>query len=249
MAGHSKWANIKHRKAAMDAKRGKLFTRLLREVTVAAREGGGDPDANPRLRNAISDARGSNVPNDNIERAIKKGTGELEGASYEEVVLEGYGPSGVAILIEAMTDNRNRTVSDIRHLFSKHGGNLGESGCVAWMFDRRGYFSVSADAMGEEEFMELALDLGVDDIAIEEGRYEMYATPEDYLEIKEALEAREVPLEVKQLAMIPQSSVAVDDGKAPQVLQLTEALEDHDDVQNVWANFDIDENVLAGSAE
>lgn len=249
MAGHSKWANVKHRKAAVDARRGKLFTRLLREITVAARLGGGDAEANPRLRNAIADARSNNVPNDNIDRAIKKGTGELEGGSIEEIVLEGYGPGGVAILVEAVTDNRNRTVSEIRHLFSRQGGNLGESGCVAWMFDRRGFFSIDRDSLTEEELMELALEVGVDDFSIEESSYELYTSVDDYLQIKEELGAREVALEAKQLAMIPQSYVEVDADKAPQVLRLMEALEDHDDTQDVWANFDIDESLLMASSE
>lgn len=244
MAGHSKWANTKHRKAAVDAKRGKLFTKILREVTVAARMGGGDPDGNPRLRSAIQDARSNNVPNDNIERAIKKGTGELEGASYEEVSYEGYGPGGVAVLVEAMTDNKNRTVSEIRHLFSKHGGNLGENGCVAWMFDRRGSFFIERSSIDEEAFMELALELGAEDFVIDEDGYQLYTAPEDYMAVREALEAREeLEVSVKQLAMIPQSQVHVEE-EAPAVLRLMDALEDHDDVQHVWSNFDIDAEVL-----
>lgn len=249
MAGHSKWANVKHRKAAVDARRGKLFTRLLREITVAARLGGGDAEANPRLRNAIADARSNNVPNDNIERAIKKGTGELEGGSIEELVLEGYGPGGVAVLVEAVTDNRNRTVSEIRHLFSRHGGNLGESGCVAWMFDRRGFFSIDKDSLTEEELMELALDVGIDDFSIEEESYELYTSVDDYLRVKEDLMSRDVGLESRQLAMIPQSYVEVGAEKAPQILRLMEALEDHDDTQDVWANFDIDESLLMAHSD
>lgn len=246
MAGHSKWANTKHRKAREDAKRGKLFTRILREVTVAARLGGGDPDANPRLRNAIDDARSNNVPNDNIDRAVKKGTGELEGGSLEEIVLEGYGPHGVAVLVEAVTDNRNRTVSEIRNLFSRGGGNLGESGCVAWMFDRRGYFAFERDAMTEDEAMELALEVGAEEIEMGEDHYEMYTSVDAYHPILEALEDREVEIAAKELAMVPQSYVAVADEDAPQTLRLMEALEDHDDTQSVWANFDVDESVLAG---
>ena len=245
MAGHSKWANVKHRKAREDAKRGKLFTRILREVTVAARLGGGDPDANPRLRNAIDDARSNNVPNDNIERAIKKGTGELEGGALEEIVLEGYGPHGVAVLVEAVTDNRNRTVSEIRNLFSRGGGNLGESGCVAWMFDRRGYFAFDRDAMTEDEAMELALEVGAEDFEAADEQYEMYTSVDAYHPILEALEERGVEIAAKELDMVPQSYVAVGAQDAPQTLRLMEALEDHDDTQNVWANFDVDENVLA----
>lgn len=248
MAGHSKWAQIKHKKAVTDARRGKLWTKLLREVSVASRLGGGDPAGNARLRSAIVEARAANIPNDTIDRAIKKGTGELEGASYEEITYEGYGPGGVAVLVEAMTDNRNRTVAEIRHLFSKHGGNLGESGCVAWMFDRRGYFAVARDAMDEERFVELALELGVDDIATEEDSWEIYTAAEDYARVDDALAAREVAVEVKELAMIPQSSVRVEQERAQQTLRLMEALEDHDDVQHVWANFDVDERVLSAES-
>ncbi|MFP3940044.1 MAG: YebC/PmpR family DNA-binding transcriptional regulator [Thermoanaerobaculia bacterium] len=248
MAGHSKWAGIKHKKAAIDAKRAKRWTKLIREVMVSARLGGGDPEFNPRLRSAVADAKADNVPNDTIDRAIKKGTGELEGESYEEVAYEGYGPGGVAILVEAVTDNKNRTVSELRHLFSKHGGNLGENGCVAWMFDRRGYFAVEADAADEEELMELALELGVDDIASGEEVHELYSSPEEYARIRAELEERGLPLAAKELAMIPQSTI--DPGEhAGAVLRLAEALEDHDDVQHVWANFEVDEAVLAAHGE
>jgi YebC/PmpR family DNA-binding regulatory protein len=243
MSGHSKWAGIKHKKAAIDAKRAKRWTKLIREVMVSARLGGGDPDFNPRLRSAVNDAKADNVPNDTIDRAIKKGTGELEGESYEEVAYEGYGPGGVAILVETVTDNRNRTVSELRHIFSKHGGNLGESGCVAWMFDRRGYFVLGSEALGEEAFMELALDLGVDDIAMDDV-YEMFTTPEEYNRVRDDLETREIPVEVRELAMIPQSTVELGEN-AGAVLRLVDALEDQDDVQNVWANFEVDEQVLA----
>jgi YebC/PmpR family DNA-binding regulatory protein len=250
MAGHSKWAQIKHKKAVTDARRGKLWTKLLREVTVAARLGGGDLDGNPRLRSAVQDARAANVPNDNIDRAIRKGTGELEGASYEEVVYEGYGPAGVAILVEAMTDNRNRTVAELRRLFSKNGGNLGDSGCVAWQFDRRGYFSLPRSAMGDEALMELALALAVDDIAIGEEQYELFTSVEDYNRVREELEAREAPLESKELVMVPQSTVEVEDPEqVAQVLALVDALEDHDDTQDVWINLELDAAaVLAAQA-
>ncbi|MEM7048735.1 MAG: YebC/PmpR family DNA-binding transcriptional regulator [Acidobacteriota bacterium] len=249
MAGHSKWAGIKHKKAIIDAKRGKLWTKLLREVTVAARLGGGDPTGNPRLRSAIQDARGANCPNDNIDRAIKKGTGELEGAEYVEVTYEGYGPGGVAILVETMTDNRNRTVAEIRHLFSKNAGNLGESGCVAWMFDRRGLFAIAREGLDEDAFMELAMELEADDFSTDGESYEMFSSVEDYIRIREQLEDRSVQLEVKQLAMIPQSTVRIEDEKqASQLVRLLEALEDHDDVQSVWANFDIDDSLLAQAA-
>jgi YebC/PmpR family DNA-binding regulatory protein len=247
MAGHSKWANIQHRKAAVDQKRAKRWTKILREVTVSARLGGGDPDANPRLRSAIQDARTDNVPNDTIDRAIKKGTGDLEGVSYEEIVYEGYGPGGVAVIVEAMTDNRNRTVAEIRHVFSRFGGSLGESNSVAWMFDRRGYFEIERTAMSEEEVMELALEVGVEDIETEGESYELYSSFEDYATVREELEKREVALVTKQLAMVPQSSVEVEGGSARTALKLLDALEDHDDVQHVWANLVVDEEALAAA--
>ncbi len=248
MSGHSKWSTIKRKKGAADAKRGKIFTRLLREVTVSARLGGGDPAGNPRLRAAIQESRANNVPNDKLERAIKKGTGELEGMALDEVVYEGYAPGGVAVLIETLTDNRNRTVSEVRHLFSKHGGSLGENGCVSYMFDQRGYFLVDAGAMDEEAFMELALELGADDIATDKGGYEIFTAPEVYSEVREALAERQVPIVNGELAMIPQTLVQLDGGKLPKVLRFLEAMEDLDDVQNVWTNFDADEEVLASSA-
>ncbi len=245
MAGHSKWAQIKRKKAVTDARRGQLWTKLLKEVTVAARIGGGDPSGNARLRTAIQDAKASNVPNDNIDRAVKRGTGELEGVSYDEVTYEGYGPGGVAILVEGLTDNRNRTVADLRHLFAKNGGNLGDSGCVAWMFQKRGFFAIEKGSMSEEEFMELALDLDVADIAIEDETYEIYSEPDDFAAIREQLEQRAVPLVAKELAMLPTNQVDVAADKAPTVLRLMESLEDHDDVQNVWSNFEIDAGLLA----
>lgn len=244
MAGHSKWAGIKHKKAVIDAKRAKRWTKLIREVMVSARLGGGDPDFNPRLRSAVLDAKADNVPNDTIDRAIKKGTGDLEGASYEEVSYEGYGPGGVAVLVEAMTDNRNRTAAEIRHLFSKHGGNLGESGCVAWMFDRRGYFAIERGALSEEGLMELALELGVEDIELGDEGYELFTAPEDYARVRDELETRGIEVAAAELAMIPQSTIEPGD-KADSVLRLVDAIEDHDDVQHVWANFQVDEGVLA----
>jgi len=248
MAGHSKWANIQHRKSAVDAKRGKLFTRLIKEITVAARLGGGDPAGNPRLRSAVQEARAGNVPNDNIDRAIKKGTGELEGEAYEEYTYEGYGPGGVAVLVEVVTDNKNRTVSEVRHIFSRHGGNLGENGCVAWMFDRQGYFVIDRDSMEEEAFMELALELEVADLSTddEEG-YVLYSAPEDYTRVLEELETREIALVAKKLIMAPQNSVQVTGEEVPKALRFMEALDDHDDVQNTWANLDIDDADLAAA--
>jgi YebC/PmpR family DNA-binding regulatory protein len=244
MSGHSKWSTIKHKKAATDARRGKLFSKILKEITVAARLGGGDPKGNPRLRTAVLEARSNSIPADNIDRAIKKGTGELESEVYEEVIYEGYGPAGVAILVEAATDNRNRTTGEIRHTFARNGGNLGEAGCVAWMFHRRGYFAIDKAVMDEEKFMELALELGADDMAVEDEAYEIYTSMEEFIATQEELERRGVPTAAKQLAMIPQTTIDVPRDKVNQVLRLMEALEDHDDVQNVWANLNVDQNVL-----
>lgn len=247
MSGHSKWSTIKRKKAAVDAKRGKVFTRLLREVTVSARLGGGDPSGNPRLRAAVQEARANNVPNDKLERAIRKGTGELAGAALEEVIYEGYGPGGVAVLVETLTDNRNRTVSEVRHLFSKHGGSLGENGCVSYMFDKRGYFQVDPEAMDEDHFIELALDLDVDDVVTGADGYELFTAPEAYIEVREGLAEREVAVLSGELAMIPQNLVQLDAEKLPKVVRFLEAMEDLDDVQNVWANFDADEDALAAT--
>jgi YebC/PmpR family DNA-binding regulatory protein len=254
MSGHSKWSTIKHKKAATDARRGKLFTKLLREITVAARLGGGDPKANARLRGALLEARSSSVPGDTIDRAIKKGTGELEGGAYEEVTYEGYGPAGVAVLVEGTTDNRNRTAQDIRHLFARNGGNLGESGCVSWMFKRRGYFAIERSGIGrdaiemdEEKLTELALELGADDVAVEEDHYEIYTSPEGFTAVQEELERRGLPVAAKELAMVPQTFVDVPGDRINQVLRLVEALEDNDDVQHVWVNLNplnVDEKVL-----
>ncbi len=245
MAGHSKWAQIKRKKAVTDARRGQLFSRLLKEIAVSARLGGGDPAGNPRLRAAIQDAKSSNVPNDNIDRAIKRGTGELDGITLEEVVYEGYGPGGAAVLIEAVTDNKNRTVAEIRHLFSKHGGNLGENGCVAWMFEKRGYLAIPREALAEERFMNLAIELEADDISIEDETFEIYSSPESFAAVRDALEERGVPLVSQEIAMLPKSYVELDGRQAARTLRLMEALEEHDDVQSVWANFDINADVLA----
>lgn len=242
MSGHSKWSTIKRKKGANDAKRGKIFTRLIKEITVAARSGGGDPDGNPRLRSAILAAKTENMPKDNIDRAIKKGTGELEGEVYEEILYEGYGPSGVAILVECMTDNRNRTVADIRHYFAKSSGNLGESGCVAWMFDKKGLILVEKDKYSEEEIMDLALEAGADDVVEEESEFQILTTPEDFNDVRSALEESGVEFIEASLTMIPQNTVEITEEKpAKALLKLLESLEDHDDVQSVHANFDIDE--------
>ena len=244
MSGHSKWHSIKHKKAATDSKRGRLFTRLIREMTAAARLGGGDPDANPRLRLAVANAKASNMPAENIKRAIMRGTGELPGVSYEDVNYEGYGPGGVAIYMQALTDNRNRTVAELRHIFSKNGGNLGESGCVGWMFDRRGYFVVEKAAADEERVMETAIGAGADDMREDGNNYEVLSTPENFDGVKAAMELADIPLAAAEISMVPQSFVKLEGKNAQTMLKLMEALEDHEDIQNVWANFDIDEAEL-----
>lgn len=236
MAGHSKWAGIKHKKAVIDARRGKLFTKLLREVMVAARLGGADPAGNPRLRTAIDDAKSSSVPKENIDRAIKKGAGELEGESYEEAVLEGYAPGGVAVLVETLTDNRNRTVGELRHLFSKHGGSLGEAGCVAWMFDRRGVILIPREAMDEEAFVDLAVELDAEDANSSDDGYEILTSMEGFLPAVEELERRDIRPELKQLAMIPRTTVEIDDDASGAVSRLLDLIDEQDDVQKVWSN-------------
>ncbi len=245
MSGHSKWSTIKRKKGAIDAKRGKIFTRLIKEITVAARSGGGDPDGNPRLRSAILSAKTENMPKDNIARAIKKGTGEIAGEVYEEILYEGYGPGGVAVLVECMTDNRNRTVADIRHYFAKSNGNLGESGCVAWMFDKKGTILIDKQSISEDELMEVALEAGAEDVVEEESEYQVITAPEDFDEVREALEKAEVKTSEASVSMIPQNTVEVTEEKlARALMKLLESLEDHDDVQNVHANFDIDDDLM-----
>ncbi len=245
MSGHSKWANIKHKKGAADAKRGKAFTRLIKEITVAARMGGGDPDGNPRLRSAIASARSENMPKDNIIRGIKKGTGELEGEVYDEILYEGYGPGGVAVLVECMTDNRNRTVADIRHYFAKSNGNLGESGCVAYMFDKKGMMLVDKAGTSEEELMDLAIEAGADDVVEEEEHFQIITAPEDFDEVRENLEKAGVAFVEASLTMIPQTIVDVAEEKsAKALLKLLDSLEGHEDVQHVHANFDISDELM-----
>jgi YebC/PmpR family DNA-binding regulatory protein len=239
MSGHSKWSTIKHKKAAKDARRGKLFTKLIKEITVAARMGGGDINANPRLRTAVLTARANSMPGENIDRAIKKGTGELEGVSYEEIQYEGYGPGGAAILAQVVTDNKNRTVSEIRRLFTKHGGNLGETGCVSWMFDKRGLLTVEKSQVDEERLMSVALDAGAEDVKEDEGIFEVVTQPEDFETVKERLEQEKIPIASAQITMVPKNTVTVEQKHVEQILKLTEELEDHDDVQSVSANFDI----------
>lgn len=244
MSGHSKWSSIKHKKAAKDAKRGKLFTKLIKEITVAARMGGGDINANPRLRSAVTTARTSSMPGENIDRAIKKGTGELEGVTYEEIQYEGYGPGGTAILVQVLTDNKNRTVSEIRRLFTKYGGNLGETGCVAWMFDKKGLITVDKSQVDEDRLMTLALDVGAEDVREEDGHFEVVTRPEDFEKVREHLEKQKITMATAQVAMVPKSTVTMDERHAEQILKLTEELEDHDDVQSVSANFDIPDELM-----
>ncbi len=245
MSGHSKWHSIKYKKAAQDAKRGKIFTKIIRELSVAARIGGGDQDTNPRLRKAITDAKAVNMPADNIQRAIKKGTGELEGTTYEEITYEGYGPGGVAIYVEVLTDNKNRTVSELRHVFSRNGGNIGESGCVAWMFDRKGYIVVEQSKASEDQLLDIALEAGAEDLREDGSNYEIFTTPNSYEDVVNSLKEHNIEMAASNLGYIPQNYVKLEGKQAHQLLRLMEELEDHDDVQNVWANFDIDEQEIA----
>ncbi|HEY7166996.1 MAG TPA: YebC/PmpR family DNA-binding transcriptional regulator [Candidatus Binatia bacterium] len=244
MSGHSKWSTIKHKKAAKDARRGKLFTKLIKEITVAARTGGGDLNANPRLRTAVLTARANSMPGENIDRAIKKGTGELEGVSYEEIQYEGYGPGGAAILAQVLTDNKNRTVSEIRRLFTKHGGNLGETGCVSWMFDKKGLITVEKASVDEEKLMDWVLDAGAEDVRDEDEIFEVVTRPEDFEKVKEKLDKEKVPIASAQITMVPKNTVDIDERHAEQILKLTEELEDHDDVQSVSANFNIPDELM-----
>jgi len=245
VSGHSKWSTIKRKKGANDAKRGKIFTKLIKEITVAAKMGGGDPDGNPRLRSAITAAKSENMPKDNIARAIKKGTGDLGGAVYEEILYEGYGPGGVAVLVETMTDNKNRTVADIRHFFAKSNGNLGESGCVGWMFDKRGVVVVEAEGVDEEELMDLAIEAGADDVVEDESTYQILTAPEDFSEVVDSLEKSGVTIVEASISMVPKNTVEVADEKpARALIRLLDNLEDHDDVQKVHANFDIPDEIM-----
>lgn len=239
MSGHSKWHSIKHKKAATDAKRGSLFTRLLKEITVAARVGGGDVEANSRLRTVVNTAKAANMPSDNIKKAIQRGTGELPGVVYEEVTYEGYGPSGVAVYCEVVTDNKNRTVAELRHVFSRYGGNLGESGSVAWIFQKKGYLVLSKSRGNEDELMEVALEAGADDFRDDGENYEIYTAPESFFTVKETLEKKSIKFESAEIAMLPQNQMKLEGKSAQSMLKLMEALEDHDDIQHVWANFDI----------
>ncbi len=240
MSGHSKWSTIKHKKGAADARRGRIFTKIIKEITVATRLGGGDPSGNPRLRTVLLAARGANMPKDNIEKAIKKGTGELPGVSYEEVSYEGYGPGGVAVFVQAVTDNRNRTLPEIRHLFTKYGGNLGESNCVAWMFEKKGYIVVPKGAGTEEALLEVALDAGGEDVHDDGDNWEVLSGSDRMEQVREALVAAGIQPSSAEVSMVPKTTVKLEGKKARQLLSMMEGLEEHDDVQNVWANFDID---------
>jgi YebC/PmpR family DNA-binding regulatory protein len=247
MSGHSKWATIKHKKAALDAKRGKMFTTIIKEIMIAARNGG-DPDANPRLRTAITAAKAVSMPNDNIKRAIMRGTGELEGGMIEEFTYEGYGPAGVAIIVEVATDNKNRTVSEVRHAFSKNGGNMGEQGSVAWMFDRKGQIILEGENLNEDELMNLVLEAGADDLRQDGDTWEVITAPESLATVQEALEKAKIPMAQAKLAMIPKNTIQVEGASVKGLLKLLDALEEHDDVQNVFSNADIDDKEMEALA-
>ena len=241
MSGHSKWATIKHKKGALDAKRGKIFTRLIKEIMVAAKAGGGDPDGNPRLRSAILAAKGENMPNDNIQRAIKRGTGEIEGASYEDITFEGYGPGGVAIIVEVLTDNRNRAVSEIRHAFSKNGGNLGETGSVGYMFSKKGVIIVAKSAAGEDKLTEIVLEAGADDLNDDGDYWEILTSPKDFEAVRDAVKSAKLETESAEVTMVPSTYQKLEGTQASAMMRLLETLEELDDTQNVYSNFEMDE--------
>jgi len=244
MAGHSKWANIKHRKAAVDAKRGKMFTKLIRELTVAAKEGGPDADSNPRLRAAINTAKGQNMPNDTIDRAIKRGSGDMEGVVYQEVFYEGYGPGGSAVYVQALTDNKNRTVAAVRSLFHKNGGNLGETGCVAWIFEMKGRITFNSESVTEDQLFDIAIDAGAEDVIEEDNDLIVITSIDNFENVKTVLKDSGLEYDEAEVTMVPQSNVKIDGKEAERMIRLMEALEDSDDVQNVYANFDISEELL-----
>ena len=244
MSGHSKWASIRHKKGAVDAKRGKVFSKLIKEITVAARLGGGDPEGNPRLRVAIQAAKAQNMPKDNIARAVKKGTGELAGTSYEEYNYEAYGPGGVALMMNCLTDNRNRTIADIKHIFERHGGNLGEPGCVSWIFEKKGLFVFEKNSVEEEKLLDLALEAGAEDIKDSDTQFEVLADPADFESIKKAFDDEGLSYSLAEISMIPQNTVKLEGRDAERVLNLLEALEENDDISHVYANFDIPDEVM-----
>ena len=244
MSGHSKWSSIKHKKGAADAKRGKIFTKLIKEITVAARMGGGDPEGNPRLRTAIAAAKAENMPKENIERGIKKGSGELEGVSYEEASYDGYGPGGAAVLVDCLTDNKNRSVADIKHIFERHGGNLGEPGCVTWIFEQRGLIVFEKDKVDEEQLIDLALEAGAEDVKEEETEFEVVTAPSDFETVKKAIDDAGFPYTLAEVTKIPKNTVKIEGKKAQQMINLMQAIEDHDDVSHVYSNFDIADDVM-----
>ena len=248
MSGHSKWSSIKHKKAAVDAKRGKIFTKLMKEITIAARESGGDSETNPRLRTAIANAKAQNMPNETIERGVLRGTGQLPGVDYEEITYEGYGPKGVAVIVEVVTDNRNRSTSDLRFILSKNGGNLGERGCVSWMFDKKGLIVVDKDKADEDELIMMALEAGAEDVKIEGDSFEVITDPQDFESVRDAVQEAEIEMALAEVSMIPQTTVKLDGKDALQLLKMMEMLEEHDDVQNVYANFDIPDEVIEQAA-
>ena len=239
MSGHSKWSTIKHKKGAADKKRAKIFTKLIKEITVAARMGGGDPESNPRLRHAVASAKAQNMPKDNVERAIKKGTGDMDGVNYEEIIYEGYGPGGVAVMVECLTDNKNRTIADVRFIFNKAGGNVGTDGCVAWMFDKKGLIVISKENADEDTLMEVALEAGAEDIRDEDEVFEVLTAPEDYDAVKDAIDAAQIPCESAEISMIPQNTTAVEGKEAEQMVRFMDALDDCDDIQHFYTNADI----------
>ncbi|MGQ9609754.1 MAG: YebC/PmpR family DNA-binding transcriptional regulator [bacterium] len=249
MSGHSKWAGIKHKKAANDAKRGKIFTKLIKEITVAAREGGGNPDSNPRLRTAINNAKSQNMPMDKIETAILRGTGQLPGTNYEEFSYEGYGPNGVAIIVEVVTDNKNRSTSDMRHIFSRNGGNLGEKGCVSWMFNKRGLITVDKNKANEDDLIAISLDAGAEDVKSDDQSFEIITAPEDFETVKDAVQKAGIEISYSGISMIPQNTVRLEGKEAIQTLKLIETLEEYDDTQNVYSNFDIPDDIIEKAAE
>ncbi|MFA6223896.1 MAG: YebC/PmpR family DNA-binding transcriptional regulator [Desulfomonilaceae bacterium] len=244
MSGHNKWSTIKHKKGAADAKRGKIFSKIIKEISIAARMGGGDADGNPRLRTALNAARMANMPKENVDRAIKRGTGELEGVNYEEITYEGYGPGGVAVLAEALTDNKNRTVAEIRHIFDKYNGNLGETGCVNWIFEKKGMIVIPLTGLTEDEVMELALENGAQDVSVEEDTFEITTEPTDFEGVRKAVEDKGWKIEVAEITMIPQNTVKLEGKKAEQMLKMMDTLDDHEDLQKVYANFDISEEEM-----
>jgi len=249
MSGHNKWSSIKHKKKILDARKGKIFTKLIREITVAARLGGGDPDKNPRLRAAIAAAKAHNMPKENIERSIKKGLGEIEGGNYEEVSYEGYGPGGVAVLVDCLTDNKNRTVAELKHVFEKYGGSMGEPGCVAWVFEKKGVISIDSDKVDEDRLLKVALEAGAEDVKNEGSQFEVITDPSDFEKVKKAIEDAKIPYTLAHITMIPKSTVKLEGKQAEQMLNLMQALEDLDDVSHVYANFDIDDELMEAMAK